>query len=387
MNRGARRVLEERIASKQAMARLLEVSNLCVRGDSRFGDCLAGILDAAINLTGADKGNIQLRDAASGALVIAVQRGFEEPFLSFFANVRAGEASACGAALDAATRIVVENVRQSEIFADQAALDVLIQAGVQAVYSTPLISSSGEALGMISMHFGMPHRPGESETQLTDLLARQAADYLERKRAESRQRLLLDELNHRVKNTLATVQSIVAHSLTAASGTDGRKTLEARLIAFSRTHNLLAGGRWQTVSLRDLLLQELGPFQTGDGMSFVVDGPELELSPKTALALGLAFHELATNAAKYGALSQVEGEVCVTWDVLGSAGSGPLHLKWVERGGPTVKKAERRGFGLTVIERGLSLELDGRVELEFDPAGLVCAITIPLRNAGWLNAG
>jgi hypothetical protein len=92
MNEGSRRVLEDRIASKQAMARLLEVSNLCVRADSRFGDCLAGILDAAINLTGADKGNIQLPDAASGSLVIAAQRGFEEPFLNIFANVRAGEA-------------------------------------------------------------------------------------------------------------------------------------------------------------------------------------------------------------------------------------------------------------------------------------------------------
>jgi HWE histidine kinase len=147
------------------------------------------------------------------------------------------------------------------MFADQAARDVLIQAGVQAVYSTPLISSSGEALGMISTHFGVPHRPGESETQLIDLLARQAADYLERKRAESRQQLLLDELNHRVKNTLATVQSIVVHSLTAASGTDGRKTLEARLIALSRTHNLLAGPAVKLCRCAICCCRNLGPFR------------------------------------------------------------------------------------------------------------------------------
>src|SRR6516162_965844 len=151
MGEETRQCLEERIAADQgAMAQLLGVGHLCVRADSRFEDCLAGILDAAIALTGADKGNIQLLDVASGSLVLAAQRGFDKPFLSFFANVRPGEAATCGAALKTAKRIVVEDVRQSEIFEGQPALDVLIEAGVRAVYSTPLISSAGEILGMLS---------------------------------------------------------------------------------------------------------------------------------------------------------------------------------------------------------------------------------------------
>jgi PAS domain S-box-containing protein len=503
----AHQYLEERIAADQrAMARLLDVGHLCVRADSRFEDCLAGILDAAIALTGADKGNVQLLDVASGSLVIAAQRGFDEAFLRFFANVRPGEAAACGAALETAKRIVVEDVRRSEVFAGHPALDVLIEAGVRAVYSTPLISSTGDILGMLSTHFGMPHRPGEGELQLTDLLARQAADYLERKRAEEalrslatelrqtthtlatglthcsrglryvwanpayaelagvpieqiigrpivevmgedafemvrphidrvlkgerveyeaelpwsahspswihvvyapyeeddasisgwvasvtdiserkraeqRQQLLIRELNHRVKNTLATVQSIAMHTLAGSSGIDGRETFEARLIALSRTHDLLARTGWEGASLRELLLQELDPFRSADDAPFTVEGPDFEISPNTALALGLAFHEMATNAAKHGALSTVRGKVCVTWDILGPLEQGALRLEWRESGGPPVKKPDRGGFGVTVIQRGLSLELDGRVELDFAPTGLVGRIEIPLRNA------
>ena len=513
MGEETRQCLEERIAADQrAMTRLLEVGHLCVRADSRFEDCLAGILEAAIALTGADKGNIQLLDVASGSLVLAAQRGFDKPFLSFFANVRPGEAATCGAALKTAKRIVVEDVRQSEIFEGQPALDVLIEAGVRAVYSTPLISSAGEILGMLSTHFDTLHRPREGELQLTDLLARQAADYLERKRAEEalrslatelrqtthtlatglthcsrdlryvwanpayaelagvplehivgrpivdvmgeeafetirpyidrvlkserveyeaelpwsahspnwihvvyapyeehdasisgwvasvtdiserkraeqRQQLLLSELNHRVKNTLATVQSIAVHTLTGSSGMDSRESFEARLIALSRTHDLLARTSWEGASLRELLLQELDPFRSADGAPLTVEGPDFEIWPKTALALGLALHELATNAAKHGALSTVGGKVCVTWDISGPLEEGTLRLKWRESGGPPVKKAERRGFGLTVIERSLSLELDGRVELDFAPTGLVCEMEIPLRNAERRHVG
>jgi PAS domain S-box-containing protein len=145
------------------------------------------ILDAAVSITGADKGNIQLLDPGSGALVIAAQRGFEEPFLNFFARVR-DESSACGAAMLSAQSVVVEDVTRSELFAGQASLDALLAAGVRAVQSTPLLSSDGSLLGMISTHFSRPTRLEERKLRLTDLLARQAADYLERKQAEEKQR-------------------------------------------------------------------------------------------------------------------------------------------------------------------------------------------------------
>jgi signal transduction histidine kinase len=165
------------------MRLLRDVGEYCARAGSDFNECLERILDAAISFTHADKGNIQLLDE-SGALEIAAQRGFERAFLEFFARVHAESASACGIAMQAGERAIIEDVYRSDVFAGQASLDALRDADVSAVQSTPLTSSTGTVLGMISTHFRQPHRPGEPELQLMDLLARQAADYLERRRAD-----------------------------------------------------------------------------------------------------------------------------------------------------------------------------------------------------------
>jgi two-component sensor histidine kinase len=139
--------------------------------------------------------------------------------------------------------------------------------------------------------------------------------------------------------------------------------------------------------LRDVLLQELEPYRSNDGERFVIEGLDFELGPKAALALGMAFHELATNAAKYGALSKPTGQVRVTWNYLRSSPPTVLRLRWVESGGPPVAKTGHKGFGSTVIERGLSLELDGEVRLDFEPGGVVCMIDIPLDLANIRERG
>jgi two-component sensor histidine kinase len=203
-------------------------------------------------------------------------------------------------------------------------------------------------------------------------------DITERKRAELRQQLLMDELNHRVKNTLATVQSIAAQLL---KGTPDVEAFDGRLVALSRTHDLLMRDSWEGASLRDLLLQEFAPYRSEEGTRFVVEGPDLGLNPKAALTLGMAFHELATNAAKYGALSKPAGQVRVTWDVLRASGPPALRLKWMETGGPPVQKREHKGFGSSLIERGVPLELEGEVRVDFDPSGLICTMEIPLAAA------
>jgi two-component system CheB/CheR fusion protein len=207
-------------------------------------------------------------------------------------------------------------------------------------------------------------------------------DITDRKQAEEHQKLLVDELNHRVKNTLAAVQSIAAQSLKGASDAEHRRTFEQRLIALSQTHDLLSRDHWKSASLRDLLLQELNPYRAEADARFAVEGPDFLLEPKAALALAMAFHELATNAVKYGAFSKSEGQVRVGWGVVKASESGALRLRWTETGGPPVKKRERKGFGSTVIERGLMLELEAEVHLDFDPSGLVCTIEIPLPAAG-----
>ncbi|HJU17286.1 MAG TPA: HWE histidine kinase domain-containing protein [Stellaceae bacterium] len=210
-------------------------------------------------------------------------------------------------------------------------------------------------------------------------------DITERKRDELRQQLLIDELNHRVKNTLATVQSIAAHTLTAASDAESRRKFDERLIALARAHDLVAQRGWEGASLRELLLQELEPYGAGSREPFVLAGPDVDLRPKAALALGLAFHELATNAAKHGALSAPGGSIRVDWERVNGSKVSALRLKWAETGGPAITVTPKKSFGLTVIERGLSLELDGTVTIAFDPEGLTGIIEFPLPTAGEAN--
>ncbi|MBS0171047.1 MAG: PAS domain S-box protein [Nitrospira sp.] len=180
-----RRESEARMAAElEAMTRLCETGNRCVQAGEEVTRCLDQFVEAAIALTGASKGNLQVLNRTTGALTIAAHRGFEKSFLDFFAEVRASEKAACGAAMDAHERIVVGDVAQSPLFAGEPSLNVLLAAGVRAVQSTPLISSAGAVLGMISTHFAAPHLPDQMALRLMDLLARQAADYLERKWAE-----------------------------------------------------------------------------------------------------------------------------------------------------------------------------------------------------------
>src|SRR5215469_8687426 len=151
------------------MTRLNQLSNRLVRESSDHKRNLNAIVDTAIAIAGAAKGNLQLFDPTTGMLTIAAQRGFEEPFLNFFAAVR-DDASACAAAMKSGARVIVEDVRESEIFADQSSRQVLLDAGVWAVTSTPLLASTGSLLGMVSVHFGRPHYPAERELHLMDLL-------------------------------------------------------------------------------------------------------------------------------------------------------------------------------------------------------------------------
>ena len=200
----------------------------------------------------------------------------------------------------------------------------------------------------------------------------EGSDVTDRVLAERQQKLLLDELNHRVKNTLATVQSIASQTLrTAPDPAAFREAFEARLMALSATHDLLTATSWRSAQLRDVLLSEVQPH---GAERYSLSGPDVALAPAPAVALGLLAHELSTNAAKYGALSVPEGRVSVDWRVEG----GTLDLAWRETGGPPVTPPQRRGFGSRLIERSLEGALGGAAELDFAAAGLVCRVRLPL---------
>jgi PAS domain S-box-containing protein len=208
-------------------------------------------------------------------------------------------------------------------------------------------------------------------------------DITQRKQAEERQNLLLAELDHRVKNMLAVVQSVVMQTRTSAQSLDGfTVALEGRLHAMARTHSLLTQSRWEGARLDAIIGEELLPY-CGNRDRVAIAGADLMLCPKAAMALSLAIHELATNAAKYGSLSKPAGRVQVVWTVE----DGCVRLVWSESDGPPVRPPSRRGFGIQAIEKILGYEVAGEARVEFEPSGLVCRIAMPVRQlAGFAEA-
>jgi PAS domain S-box-containing protein len=204
-------------------------------------------------------------------------------------------------------------------------------------------------------------------------------DITERKRWEEHQQLLINELNHRVKNTLATVQSIAAQTLRNTDSMEAaRLGLEARLFALSRAHDVLTRENWEGAGLIEIVLQALAPYRHERENRLHVQGPDIRLSPRVAMAIAMALQELATNAVKYGALSNAVGEVRIAWDLKEVEGISRLYLAWAESGGPAVSPPKRRGFGTRLIERSLAQDLNGLVRLDFSESGLVCTVDAPL---------
>jgi two-component system CheB/CheR fusion protein len=191
--------------------------------------------------------------------------------------------------------------------------------------------------------------------------------------AEERQKALASELSHRVKNTLAVVYSIAGRTLPAG---EAKQTFLGRLYALAQTHDLLVGTRWTDLPLYDLIAAELAPHANAERGTVRIDGPSVMLRPRAVLSLSLAIHELATNAAKYGALSVDAGHIDVTWTI---AGSNParLRLLWVEKNGPEVTGFSKHGYGVELIERSIPFELKGEVTLEIVDKAVRCTIVIP----------
>ncbi|WP_134500465.1 PAS domain-containing sensor histidine kinase [Microvirga pakistanensis] len=215
-------------------------------------------------------------------------------------------------------------------------------------------------------------------------------DVTERTRAEEHLRLLINELNHRVKNTLATVQSLAAQSLRDVQLSDegtalaAKGAFEERIFALARAHDVLTRENWESVSLLDILRQAIAPYRgrvVGND-PFIISGTDIRLPPQTALSLSMAFHELSTNAVKHGALSRPGGCVRITWAERPSGDKPSLAIRWEELGGPPVSPplCKGKGFGTRLLERGLARELDGKVLLCYEPTGVVCSIDFPLRT-------
>jgi len=267
---------------------------------------------------------------------------------------------------------------------------------VVSYLAVPVISRSGEVIGGLFFGHDKPDVFTERAERIVAGIASQAAvaidnarlyqsaqsEIAERRRAEQQQKLLMDELNHRVRNTLAIVMAIANQTLRhSSSATQFRSDFEARVTALSAAHNLLTASNWEGATLGDIVESVLKPYSTPARGRCKVEGEAIRVGPKYAVSLLMAFHELATNAAKYGALSNDDGQIEVRWSMTQPPNAPALAIEWREVGGPPVKPRRRRGFGSRLID-GLSAETSGNVELKFERTGVECTINVPLPPNG-----
>ena len=218
----------------------------------------------------------------------------------------------------------------------------------------PRLSESGQFLGMIGVNI----------------------DISERMRADSQRELLLAELNHRVKNTLAVVMAIAHQTFRGEEvPSEPRRAFDDRLVALAQAHNLLTDSNWESAAIADIAAAAL-QVNSGNSGRVEIAGPRVLLPPREALAIAMALHELTTNAVKYGALSNESGQVSLRWTA--DAGANRLTIVWTESGGPRVEPPVRRGFGSVLLERTLGEDLHGTVDIRHPPQGVTCTITMPL---------
>jgi PAS domain S-box-containing protein len=241
---------------------------------------------------------------------------------------------------------------EASLASQEAGATFLLSAG-------PLLDSRGQIVGCI--------------IALTDITLR--------KRTEEQHRILLAELNHRVKNNLAIVRSVASQTLSRSTTLEGfQRAFDGRLSALAVAHNILTRTGWQQADVAELVQQVMSPYFTPGADRIAMDGPAVRVPPQFVLPLAIVFHELATNAAKYGALSVQGGRVRIVWEVEITREGVWIKLRWAETGGPTVTPPSREGFGSTLIRRTVTYELDGEAQLDYARTGVTCAIAFPLRH-------
>ena len=363
------------------------------------------IVDAAISITRSQFGTMQVlrrnEDGAGSGLHLLTSRGLSPESAAFWKWVPSTALSSCTQALKLGRRAIIEDFETWPEIVGTSDLLAFRRAGIRSAQTTPLVSRDGTLLGMISTHWSDSHQPSERDLRLLDILARQAADLLERTMAEEAlrereraletsvaklremqvlQKLLSDELGHRAKNLFAMVTAITSHTLRDLSDQAQVQTLQQRLTALSSANDILLQSNWKAALLGDVALAAVR--SAGVAGRIHIEGPDVEIGSKAALNVALLLHELTTNALKHGSLSVGGGSVDLTWRLEGKYEHEVLRLTWRETRGPAVVKPERRGFGSRLISAGLGGS--GDVIVAYNHTGLMCetsARLIELRSA------
>jgi two-component sensor histidine kinase len=216
----------------------------------------------------------------------------------------------------------------------------------------------------------------QAEIDAKSLLAQAGIDAREREASDRLQKLILQELHHRIKNTLATVSAIVSQSLRNVQGAEhAQQAIESRLLALGRAHDLLLQARWSSADLGHVIRSATEAFDNSDAPKFSIAGPDIRMNSGAVIAIAMTLNELCTNTTKFGALSAPMGRVDVAWML--DPDSQRVHLTWTEKNGPEVHAPEKRGFGTRLIET-LGKQLKGDVQLTYQPTGFVYAFDVPL---------
>jgi PAS domain S-box-containing protein len=481
---------------------LHEISTLLIQ-EGNLDALYHRILDAAMIVMSSDMASVQLLDPERNQLQLLTWKGFHPQSAVFWEWVHFHSTTTCGLASSSGCRVVVPDIETYDSMAGTPDLDEYRRSNIRAVQSTPLVSRSGQLLGMISTHWREPHQPTDPALRRLDVVARQAADLIERSRAEAalretnnqlrwlasivecsddaiisktldgiitswnksaervfgytaeevigkpitilipsdrqheepvilerlrrgerieqfetvRQRkdgslimisltvspvtnaegnilgaskiarditerkrseeqivTLAREAEHRARNVLASVQAAV--HLSRSDTPEGlKRTIEGRIQALANVHRLFVESRWAGAELHSLVNEELAAYRRDGERRARIDGPKLLMRPDVAQAVAVALHELATNAAKYGALSIAEGHVRVEWS---RASDGRLILRWTETGGPPGKPPTHQGFGTRVMDSMIRGQLKGEMHFDWRAEGLACAIVLPV---------
>lgn len=379
---------------------LLHAISVELIGEQDSKELYGKIVDAAVSITGSQFGTMQLLmpsgdpSGHGGELNLLASRGLPPEAVQFWEWVSPLAYSSCTAALKRSQRAIIEDFETWDEIAGTEDLLAFRRTGIRSAQTTPLLSRSGHLLGMISTHWSTPHRPSYRDLRLLDILARQAADLLERtiaeealrereqelgrtvdalRESEALQTMLTGELSHRVKNMLATVQAIASQTL-RHSGDPAAfvESFGGRIQSMSRVHSQLSSNEWKGTQLRALVQDQmqLGPVNEAQ---ISASGPDIYLDATAVTKVAMILHELGTNSLKYGALSKPEGGVTIAWSI----GVRTLDLRWIEWGGPGISKPIRRGFGTRLIEASVR-GAGGKVEMSAEVSGIRWDIAFPL---------
>jgi len=350
-----RRALEQRMEEQAA---LYEFTDRLFRAQG-VADIYEAGLDAIIRALGCDRASILMFDAA-GVMKFVAARGLSEGYKAAVEGH-----SPWNRETRDAEAIVMADVAAAEV--DPALKATIRQEGIAALAFIPL-TAKGTLAGKFMAYYRRPHEFTANDIELAVTIARQLGFSIERLRADEAKELVAAETQHRIKNTLATVQAMAAQTLRSVPAEDLRGFL-GRLMALAEAQELLTREHWEQAPLREIIARALKPF----GERIVLDGPGMSLPAQTSLRLTMCLHELATNAAKYGALSNSTGKVIVAWELVDAS---KVRIHWRESGGPVVAEPTRKGFGSRLLEQSFGGQ--GQAKIRFAPKGVECLLEITI---------